>query len=333
MLDAGPSTTARQPRFAQLARSSRWLAAVVPAALVLGSSTLPWAPSAGASAQTQSLQTEAAQLSQQLIQEQLQVDTLGHQSELDAIKVAEDNAAVAAVRRQIDLDQRKVRADRLRLAAEAVSAYVNADTNTLSQTLQLFENDRLSTARRVEYEQVAIGNTTVTLALLHLDQVRLQAAQGVLSARTARDEAAQSAAQAAVSRAEQVASELAAKQAQVTGQLAVAIAADRNRQAVTAVVARQATGGAVSDPTLPPFLQCVIEAESGGNYQAVSPNGTYMGAFQFSQATWNVAAQLAGLPQLIGIPPNSTSKADQDTLAVALYEADGSQPWTGDCGT
>lgn len=306
---------------------------MVPAALVAGGSALYWAPSAGASAQTQTLQAEAAQLSQQLIQEQLQVDTLGHQSEIDAIKVVQDNAAVAAVRRQIDLDQRKVRADRLRLAAEAVSAYVNSDTTTLSQTLQLFESDRLATARRVEYEHVAIGNTTVTLALLHLDQVRLQAAQGVLSSRAARDQAAQSAAQAAVSGAQQMASELAAKQAQVTGQLAVAIAAERNSQAVTAVVARQATGGAVNDPALPPFLRCVIQAESGGNYQAVSPNGTYMGAFQFSQATWNVAAQLAGLPQLIGVPPNTTSKADQDTLAVALYQADGSQPWTGDCGT
>ena len=45
-----------------------------------------------------------------------------------------------------------------------------------------------------------------------------------------------------------------------------------------------------TDPALNPFLQCVVQAESGGDYQAVSPNGLYMGAFQFSQATWNMAA-------------------------------------------
>jgi Transglycosylase-like domain len=90
-------------------------------------------------------------------------------------------------------------------------------------------------------------------------------------------------------------------------------------------------GGATSDPALNPFLQCALQAESGGNYSAVSPNGVYMGGFQFSQATWNGAAQLAGLPGLIGVPPNLASKADQDTLAVALYAADGQAPWDDSC--
>ena len=75
----------------------------------------------------------------------------------------------------------------------------------------------------------------------------------------------------------------------------------------------------------------MVQAESGGNYGAVSPSGTYMGAFQFSQPTWNEAAQLAGLPQLIGVPPNQASKADQDTVAIALYNADGEQPWLDGC--
>jgi hypothetical protein len=55
-----------------------------------------------------------------------------------------------------------------------------------------------------------------------------------------------------------------------------------------------------------------------------------MGAFQFSQPTWNVAAQDAGFPGLVGVHPNVASKADQDTLAVALYALDGEQPWLGD---
>ena len=73
-----------------------------------------------------------------------------------------------------------------------------------------------------------------------------------------------------------------------------------------------------------------MQAESGGNYAAVSPGGTYMGAFQFGQSTWNLAAQAAGLPGLVGVPPNTASRADQDTVAVALYALDGQQPWLGD---
>ena len=90
-------------------------------------------------------------------------------------------------------------------------------------------------------------------------------------------------------------------------------------------------GASTATPALPPFLQCVIQAESGGDYQAVSPNGEYMGAFQFSQPTWNEAAQLAGQPDLVGVPPDQATPAQQDDLAIALYDADGSQPWYDPC--
>ena len=84
-------------------------------------------------------------------------------------------------------------------------------------------------------------------------------------------------------------------------------------------------------PQLNTFLRCVVQAESGGNYQAISPTGQYMGAFQFSQSTWNVAAQLAGMPTLVGVPPYDASPRDQDLLAIALYNADGEQPWYDPC--
>jgi hypothetical protein len=75
----------------------------------------------------------------------------------------------------------------------------------------------------------------------------------------------------------------------------------------------------------------VLQQESGGNYAAVSPDGTYMGGFQFSQATWNQAAELAGMPQLVNVPPNEATPAEQDDLAIALYNADGQQPWNDSC--
>ncbi len=99
-----------------------------------------------------------------------------------------------------------------------------------------------------------------------------------------------------------------------------------------APVAPPAGAGAnLPDPALNAFLQCVIQKESGGDYSINTGNG-YYGAFQFSQATWNVAAQDAGLGYLVGVLPSSASKAEQDTVAVALYALDGGQPWTGDCG-
>jgi len=86
----------------------------------------------------------------------------------------------------------------------------------------------------------------------------------------------------------------------------------------------------LSDPALNSFLSCVVQAESSGNYGIVSPNGLYMGAFQFSQPTWNTAASAAGLGALVGVPPNRATHAEQDTVAVTLFNMDGQQPWLGD---
>jgi hypothetical protein len=95
-------------------------------------------------------------------------------------------------------------------------------------------------------------------------------------------------------------------------------------------------------PTIPPttvavpasaaaVLACIRQRESGGNYAAVSANGIYRGAYQFSQSTWNGAASLAGRPDLIGVPPNLVAPANQDAVALAEYEAAGLAPWGGHC--
>jgi muramidase (phage lysozyme) len=78
-------------------------------------------------------------------------------------------------------------------------------------------------------------------------------------------------------------------------------------------------------------LACIRQRESGGNYSAVSANGLYHGAYQFLQSTWNGAAQLAGRPDLVGVPPEKAAPADQDAVALALYRASGLGPWGGHC--
>jgi Transglycosylase-like domain len=78
-------------------------------------------------------------------------------------------------------------------------------------------------------------------------------------------------------------------------------------------------------------LACIRQRESGNNYAAVSASGTYRGAYQFSQGTWDGAARLAGRPDLVGRLANTVAPADQDAVALAEYEAAGLAPWGGHC--
>jgi hypothetical protein len=87
-----------------------------------------------------------------------------------------------------------------------------------------------------------------------------------------------------------------------------------------------------------PFLVCTRSHESSGSapayddgYRAVSPSGTYRGAYQFSRSTWNSTARHAGRPELVGVDPAAASAADQDELALVLYEWQGADPWLGRC--
>lgn len=80
-----------------------------------------------------------------------------------------------------------------------------------------------------------------------------------------------------------------------------------------------------------PFLTCVRQRESGGNYSVVNPSGPYLGAYQFLESTWNVTAAYAGRSDLVGLPANLASPYDQDEMAWALYQWQGKGPWGGSC--
>jgi hypothetical protein len=79
-----------------------------------------------------------------------------------------------------------------------------------------------------------------------------------------------------------------------------------------------------------PFLVCTRTRESSGDYTAVNLGG-YYGAYQFSQPTWDVTANHAGSPQLIGVRPDLASPWDQDQLAWVLHQWQGNGPWGGLC--
>jgi hypothetical protein len=79
-----------------------------------------------------------------------------------------------------------------------------------------------------------------------------------------------------------------------------------------------------------PFLTCVRQRESSGDYGAVNPSG-YYGAYQFSTSTWDGTASHAGRLDLIGVRPDHASAWDQDQLAWDLYQWQGMVPWGGGC--
>jgi hypothetical protein len=80
-----------------------------------------------------------------------------------------------------------------------------------------------------------------------------------------------------------------------------------------------------------PFLVCTRGIESHGNYQAYNPSGPYLGAYQFTQSTWNGTASHAGRGELVGVDPRNASEYDQDDMAWTLYEWKGKGPWGGRC--
>jgi hypothetical protein len=66
--------------------------------------------------------------------------------------------------------------------------------------------------------------------------------------------------------------------------------------------------------------------ESTDNYRAVSPSGTYRGAYQFDQTTWDdVAGRF--FPWLQGVDPVDAEPWWQDAMARALWSERGKQPW------
>jgi hypothetical protein len=308
--------------------------------------------------QVSDLKAKAAQVAKDLVLQQLQVDTYQQQYGADVTKVQQDEAAIASTESQIQSDANRVSRDRKRLQSEAVWAYIHLGGDA-SGTPTIFENQTVAPTR-AEYEDVASGDIALTIDAVHMDQNRLQTERATLAQQKAQDQATTNQEATLTAAARNTASSLEAQQSEITGQLAVAVAQQQAAQAAAAasavraaqakataaaattsrvsattstVVPASAIGTSTVDPQLPPFLQCVLQAESGGDYQAVSPDGQYMGGFQFSQSTWNEAAQLAGMPQLINVPPNEATPAQQDDLAIALYNADGEQPWNDQCAT
>ena len=83
---------------------------------------------------------------------------------------------------------------------------------------------------------------------------------------------------------------------------------------------------APAQPT-PEQWAALRHCEASGNYSIVSSNGLYHGAYQFYQPTWDGLASQIGRTDLVGLAPSQASAADQDALALLLWQQRGNQPW------
>ncbi len=117
----------------------------------------------------------------------------------------------------------------------------------------------------------------------------------------------------------QAAYESAAGAAQVEAQLNdfyAKLAAAEAEEAARAAATRRSGGGGGGCGG---GLDCIKPCESHGDYGAVSSNGQYRGAYQFSQGTWE---SVGGTGDPAAAPPE-----EQDARAQILYDRAGSAPW------
>jgi hypothetical protein len=344
------------------------LAAVLSTLVVTTSLTVVLLPRPAAADQIADLKAQATAISQSLIQEQLQAGAYQLQYSVASQKVAADDRGIAQIGQQIGQNEQQIDKDTLAVRKLAIVSYMNGGSALSASDSLLFSGNEQAGQVADEYSVIAAGNIEDALDQLHSAQHTLQSHQSTLQEAQVQDESDQTQQATDLAQAEGTQHQMEFVQSQITGQLATAVAEQAATEAANAAAAvaaaqkaalaaaqkaalaaaekagaaaqKAGTGTAtgvtagrptsVADPALNPYLQCVVDAESHRDYGAVSPNGMYMGAFQFSQATWNLAAGAAGLSALVGVPPNLASKAEQDAVAVALYALDGHQPWLGD---
>jgi hypothetical protein len=124
-----------------------------------------------------------------------------------------------------------------------------------------------------------------------------------------------------------------------SAQWVAAVEESQRRKALTQYLRRRSRSGGSSSSSggsrcagdFVCFKECTLPIESDGDYGAVSPDGTYRGAWQFDRPTWDSNAAASGRGDLVGVDPATAAPGDQDAIAHDLYQRRGNQPWGGRC--
>ena len=297
--------------------------------LGLGASVLAAAPAAAdpiedADATVRSLRQEADRAAQQYF------DALTRAEELDS-RIAELEARLPDLERR----QRRLRSQ---ADARAVAAYIRAGVQ-LSTVLDA--DGALNATRRRQWldrlnahDNDAFAELTKVSNAVQAQRKELRAArtahESVLAELDAVGRDIDAKLQAAVGRRAQLEAEAAAATPKSSASPAGSGSSGR------AEIPSAPPPGYVPTPGVhphhdDPWMVCTRGHESGGNYAAVNPAGPYLGAYQFLQSTWNSGANHAGRTDLIGVPPHTASEYDQDDVAWATYQWQGTKPWGDRC--
>ena len=189
--------------------------------------------------QVSELQAQAAQITQDLVLEQLQIGVYQQHYDVDAATVQHDQAEIGSSENQIQSDVSRVSRDRERLRSEALWAYINLDLQS-DGSAALFEGNQNEAAPRAEYEQVASGDITLTMDALHTDENGLRAERATLEQQEAQDQSTTNQEATLTNAARQTEVQLASKQSEITGELAVAVTQQQAAQAAAAAAAVRA---------------------------------------------------------------------------------------------
>ena len=187
--------------------------------------------------QISSLKAQATALSQQLIREQLQVGAYEQQYSVATAKTAADARGITRLNHQIALDQQQISRKTGAVRQQAIASYTNYGTGSSGPEASLFSGNEESVQAASEYSGIAVGNITSAVDALRTAQHTLQAGEGALQRQEAADRAEQAREADYLSQADATQHQLEASQAQVTGQLAVAVARQHAAQAAAASAA------------------------------------------------------------------------------------------------
>ena len=350
-------STARAARAGTVGRTLRSLLLVVLVTTITAPVVLLSRP-AGAD-QTSDLQARATQLSEAMLRQQLQVGAYSQLYQQSTAKVAADAQLLGADQAKVAVDQRRIALDRDRLQTDAVDLYLEYGSSATNTSL--FQSAD-AVQRQREYLTVAFGDTAVAIDQLNLARATLDADRTSVEHQQQADQAAQSAAASQLHQAQLAQSTLASDQAQVNGQLATVIAQQQAAEEAQAVAARAAaaasagssstatapapsgggtpapTGGdpggagATSDPTLPPFLVCVRQVNRAVTTRRCRPTVSTWGPSSSPSPPGTTPPRSPGCPAWSACPQHG-DQGRPGHPRPSPVNADGDQPWYGDCGS
>ena len=192
-------------------------AALVSALVTSTSATVVFVPRPSGADQISDLKARAAAVSQQLVQQQLQVGAYQQQYSVASAKVAADAGAVAQVDQQIAQDQRQINVRMGDVRQQAIRSYMNYGTGSSGSAASLFSGDEDKVQATSEYTGIATGNITTAVDQLQTAQQALRSDQSVLQEQQAQDLSDQNSEGADLGRATGTQRQMEQLQAQVTG--------------------------------------------------------------------------------------------------------------------